>query len=785
VIAAWVVFPLLLSALALGCGLLVDRTVGGSLPGTLLAPVGLAGIVVVSHLLTLTDTTADLAAPATVALALVGFIVSRARPRAIDWAAAGAAAAVFCVYAAPVVLSGDATFAGYIKLDDTATWLAITDHVLEHGRDVGMLADSTHEATLEINVGGGYPIGTFLPLAVGAALLPTDPAWLFQPFQCLLAAMLALALYELTGRLIECRGLRAAVAFVGAQPALLFAYSLWGGVKEIAAAALVALLAALLPWVVERLGTARLAVPALVAAAIIAVLSFGGVVWLALPLLAALVAAVRSHPPRQLALATGAFAALTAVLALPSLLTAEVFLRPAAGVVTSDQELGNLIEPLRVGQIAGVWPAGDFRVDPDDAGLTSLLVVLTVLAASAGIAVALARRRWGPAAFGAGTLASGLVIVAAASPWIEAKALATASPAVLTLALVACAVVIERNLRAVGAFAGAAIAAGVVWSNALAYHDVNLASRERLEDLERIGERIEGEGPALMTEYEPYGVRHFLREADAEGASELRRRVVYLRRGGFLDKGASADIDAFGLSDVLVYRTLVLRRSPTASRPPSVYTRTMTTGSYEVWQRPPGSEGRIVEHLALNGTDTPLGTPECAEVQRLARVAGPGGRLLASTLPAPAIHALGPRAPAGWAPGSSQNVVVPGGSGELTVDIETPAAPVELWLYGSVRRTLVVTLDGDEVARIRHRLEPSGGYIPLGRIQPDAGRHRVGLRIEGSALKPGEGGGDPALGPLVTSVATADGPPPLIDAAPADARKLCREGIDWIEAVRG
>ena len=38
-----------------------------------------------------------------------------------------------------------------------------------------------------------------------------------------------------------------------------------------------------------------------------------------------------------------------------------------------------------------------------------------------------------------------------------------------------------------------------------------------------------------------------------------------------LDKGGSADIDRIRLDQALVYRTLVLRRGPAASRPPSVY----------------------------------------------------------------------------------------------------------------------------------------------------------------------------------------------------------------------
>ena len=63
-----------------------------------------------------------------------------------------AAVGVFAVFAAPIVLSGEATFAGYIKLDDTATWFAMTDRVMEHGRSLAGLAPSTYEATLRTTI---------------------------------------------------------------------------------------------------------------------------------------------------------------------------------------------------------------------------------------------------------------------------------------------------------------------------------------------------------------------------------------------------------------------------------------------------------------------------------------------------------------------------------------------------------------------------------------------------------------------------------------------------------
>ena len=66
-----------------------------------------------------------------------------------------------------------------------------------------------------------------------------------------------------------------------------------------------------------------------------------------------------------------------------------------------------------------------------------------------------------------------------------------------------------------------------------------------------------------------------------------------------LAKGQDADIDAFNLQAVLVYRTLVLRRSPLAGRPPAPYRLIWTGRYYEVWQRRPSAEPSYIEHPDL------------------------------------------------------------------------------------------------------------------------------------------------------------------------------------------
>src|SRR5262245_22653704 len=121
---AWVAYPLVIAGLSLGCGLLVESMGGRRLPGQLVLPVGFALLVVAASFTTMRPSTAEVTSPLVVGLAVTGFGLSFPLRRRLDAWAVGAAVAVFAVYAAPIVLSGKATFAGYITLDDTSTWLA-------------------------------------------------------------------------------------------------------------------------------------------------------------------------------------------------------------------------------------------------------------------------------------------------------------------------------------------------------------------------------------------------------------------------------------------------------------------------------------------------------------------------------------------------------------------------------------------------------------------------------------------------------------------------------------
>ena len=109
------------SLVCAGIGLLVERAAGARLPLSLVLPVGMAGLVCATQLTTYWSWSARLTLPLVVVLALAGLRARAREPpaRAPTRCAVAAALGVLAVFAAPVVLSGDATFAGYTVLGDT------------------------------------------------------------------------------------------------------------------------------------------------------------------------------------------------------------------------------------------------------------------------------------------------------------------------------------------------------------------------------------------------------------------------------------------------------------------------------------------------------------------------------------------------------------------------------------------------------------------------------------------------------------------------------------------
>jgi hypothetical protein len=409
--------------------------------------------------------------------------------------------------------------------------------------------------------------------------------------------------------------------------------------------------------------------------------------------------------------------------------------------------------------------AGDFRDRPPhvDSAPTYVLIAVVLAAAAVGLWWAWKRRSWALPAY---VVIAGLgcaIYGPLSSPWVGGKTLAMASPAFVAAALTACGAGLAysawsrrewRSLRSQRGCSGRTPCSTQVW----------LAPRGQLHELEVIGGRFAGDRPTLMTDYQPYGVRHFLRRGDPEGASELRYRFDYLTNGRLLDKGQSADIDRFRLDGVLAYRTLVLRRGPAESRPPSVYTLAWSGRYYEVWQRPELPGRTIVEHLGLGDANQAAAVPRCADVLRVARL--PGVTTLATATRPQAI----------W-------LGYPPVSGEGRARVTIPADGLyTAWLGGDWYGLASISVDGQRIGSLREELNWPGLFSDLGTMALAAGSHEVTIRSVRGGWRPGSGGTPFAFGPAALSA--VDSREPLVTVPAAKARSFCGRRLDWVEALR-
>ena len=516
--------------------------------------------------------------------------------------------------------------------------------------------------------------------------------------------------------------------------------------------------------------------PAILSGALVGVLSIGAGIWLAPLLAAAALLLSREIGLRAGAVRAGQFVAGLAVLTLPLLLS-DSLLAPTSSPLTDDSARGNLAGSLDPAQVAGIWPAGDFRLPPVAELLTYGLIVIACTAAVGGLVWCIRRRQIAPVLYVGAVLAGCAVLGVIGSPWVEGKAFATASPAIPFAAMLAVgALAVSRRRIGAGALA-VVIVGGVGWSNALAYRDVRLAPRPQLEELAEIGELIAGEGPSLITEYSPYGARYFLRDSEPESISELRRHPIALGDGSQVAKGEAADTDEIDPFALARYRTIVVHRSPTHSRPPAVYDRVYSGEHYDAWQRP-AAQSKPASRLALGDEYDPYGVPRCEDVLELAA----SGDLIAARGERPQVVPLSATTyPSDWPAPDGALAPSPEGAGTVTAEIEvTGDGEHEFWLGGSVVSEVEVWVDGRRAGAVRHELNNLEQYVRLGSAQLDPGSHLVELRFGGADLHPGSGGGAGEIGPLVVSP-PADSE--LVEVEAADARSLCGSAWDWIEVV--
>ena len=772
-LAAWLLYPVVALLICLGLGLLLERLFAHPLPGVLLLPVGMAVLFAVPQPFIMSGATAEAALVVPVLLAVAGLWLGRGTLRARrpdPWAllAAGIPAAVV---AAPVLLSGAVTFAGYTVLGDTSIHMLGADEILTRGLDFDGMPPSSYEFSLFAYFGQNYPTGGAVVAGILTTLVGQDVAWTFHVLNVLLIALAALALYSLLTPHVASRRWRAAIVAIAAQPAISVAYVLQESVKEVGALFFVALLAALVPPTVAATRTWRAAIPLAVAGAgFVAVVGAVAALWVAPISLVALVARGR---PSIKEMAT--YAVVLILLALPAFLALRIYVEVTGGVVTAQKEVGNLLQPLKSAQLVGIWITGEYRLPPkEDLGITYAFIGMAL--AGVVLGVGWAARRLGVALYVVVCLAAFAFVTWRGSPWADGKALAIHAPAVLLLAGLGFATL----RRTAGAVLFGIVALGVLWSNALAYHDVSVAPRDRFEELDRIGQSGL-KGPTLYTEFEEWG-KHFLRDGAPEGTSEgwQRRFAIAIEGSSIPLFGVTTDTDRLTQRYMTYYRTIVLRRGSYGSRPPSNYERRFKGKFYDVWERRDDRELRARMPLGLGRQ--PVAEPDCAELKRFA--AGADTLAYVERPPNAAYRpADGEHSPNWFVDPADAPVLRTVGRGRAAGPMdEVPAGRYDLWVEGSFGRTLTIRFDGREVARVGDHLNARQVDLYAATLDLPAGAPQVEVTDEGGSLAPGNGGNNRLLGHVTLTPPDPTGLP-VREIPASDYRTLCGRSLDWVESV--
>lgn len=791
----WLLYPLVLAAASTGHGLLVRRITGAP-SGLLILPAGFAAMIVWCSLAMKVGPFHSVAWLAIVLPAVTGWVTVAARARQ-GWPhrlrlprearlPTVVALAVFAAYAAPVVLSGQASFTGYSTIIDTARHFDLTGWLIAHGTRMPDITSSQTEVVSGL-LSSSYPIGFSATLGAGSELFARDLPWIFQPTVALGGPMAALSVFSVLGRFGLPSSLRCLGAFVCAQPTLLYSISLAAGFKELYGFGLVVLAAAILSET-QRSGPLRQAAVLVPIAAGYFVFDLTIAPWfgvvVAIFVLTALLRVVgrsswplSTRAPTWRGLALGG--CVVAVLAIGIRIATNVRI-PA--IVTAQSEIGDLAAPMPTWSSFGIWLTGDYRYPlTTNVQWTYVLIGSVLILALAGIVNLLARRETAGIALAAAALVPLIFLVPRTSPWVDVKFFAIAGGLTLIGAYAGVALVHRSAVRLAGWIVALVVSGAVLYGNALAYHDTTLAPVGRLRSLETIGSRFAGVGPALVPSFDEYA-QYLLRQLDASERSNPAHGL-FPGPGNF-----GADINQVDFPFLEQFRLLVLRRGPDRTRPPSNYRLVYRDRYYDVW-RQATSPKPILIHEVLPANPADRTSKYCRALTRNLRGAPGSTRLIWATRPtSTTVYPLAAVHSAGWPGDTGRQGVVTVGPGRIDANPLFPrSGRYALWVQGSFQRPVRFTVDGRLVGTLAYEADyPLESHF-VGYVTLLAGSHHVSAIRGGGSLRPGNGDAENNryIGPLFFQLPQDTGGT-LLNTTLQRAPAQCQSGspLAWVEAIR-
>lgn len=799
-VLVWIVAPIFLLLLSFGVGLLLPFFIRRPINFVVATALGFLVIAILGSLLTISTLIAPHTALIIGVLSLTGFILGFARLRSLvnfDFASMWAGVLTYLAFGLPVIASGNPTWAGWVKLDDPGTFLAITDRLMSVGRTTPELVTSTYSRVIQTifdPVGAGhfsYPVGSFIPFGVTAKLTRVESAWFFQPYMSISAALVAMLFVLILRSYTSNKILLVLIATGATIASTIYSYVMWGAIKEIVILIPIVLFAITIFETQKDPKRKDNYLFAFVAAT--GMYFIGGAAGFGFILPTFFVAVLLKLFSRNRILAYFAVGGLAATLAVVT-----YFLRAGNNAVANILipiigDTGNLSRALKLTQVAGIWPSQDFRMDPLHPLLTSLMIITATAFVLAGLYFSIKRSLWIVPSLLIATLAVVANSYFWGGIWLTGKAIAVASPVFLLCAGIG-AVELWRfahnarrftwgrlKLHYLVSVLVVLVGSGVFISDFITYKNVWLAPFSQVDELRKIGHQFAGEGPTLMTEYSVFGSRYFLRDMDAEAVSELRVHVIPARDGSQVPKGFAADIDLFDHSTIDYFKILVLRKSPTASRPPLNYELAWSGQHYEVWRRVDRNV-LIKSTLPLGNNFYPAIVPTCDQVSTYLSTMVEGDKVFVAHRDKDyVIDFADGDLPSTWYPtnpftGGVDRVGSGGFSRSFTLD---DTDTYDLSIAGSFPGLLKILVDGVNVFSGRSMVEQNSFLTnTLASVKLAGGRHTVTVLYDKPALLPG-GDVDSRFGPIFLSTQNA-GDVKVTEVSTSRLDQLCTRNLDWI-----
>lgn len=793
-IGAWLVFPVVVILLSVGLGLFIFRLTGSTLPKLLIIPTGFFVAIILLNVSYSAAKSSIIAPTVLFVVGVLGLVLYRRLIRQAlvpdKWIAVSALA-VYFIYIAPVLFSGEPTVTSFNFNNDPASHINFINYLVKHGY-WGILDRVSTSDGYAINILSKYPIGQHVFPAATAKVFGFQPVAIYLPFIATIVAIGSFALAQVAIKAGMPRKMAAVAVFTSLAAYLTYNNAQQGYTKELIVLVALFTMVAVFQELVASDEKARLSIVLGISGAVtFSAYSYGAIPYLLIFLVLALIVVftldqkkgyIRKWLARAL-IASGAFLICMA----PIITDVSTFYRDTAFANKSDLTVGILAYGALPWQhIAGVWFYWDYRVLPNDY-LMYMAVAAVLLAAFIGIIYSVRKRVFGPLML---LLLTGLVWVlfsGMSAPYVDAKFIMFMAPTVVLIAFLG-----SYAISRIGKFEAIAITsvfiAAVLYSDYIAYKSTYLAPIERLNALSKMTSEFDGKN-IVTNEKELY----------AKVYTNNSKLVVVPETLGHDQKqfgepvkdyvgGVAYDLNLLDQDYIEQFDGIITRRAPTASRPPYNFTYAGNNRFYTRWVK--NSKYDVVKHLSITDGLFEQKRKSCKKIKKFIDRTKPSDTVLAYERPETQVliektlhqGPLGFQDPLGWiyqGPDHGNWYLKWTGTKKIKINVKY-SGRYSIWLSGIFGRKMKVYVDGNDVGD-SHFIDEDHEWTITGSIDLSKGDHTMKLVWgEGNKLAPG----NDVYSTLRAVAVKRDERGQFIEVKKRKVDELCKRKLDWIEVIR-